>query len=89
MTRHTATALNGAVFFMYWVYIIENASGIYYKGYTENLEKRINEHNSGESRYTSGKGPWKLVYSKSFSSKREALIEERRLKRLNAKSIKR
>ena len=42
---------------MYWVYIIENASGIYYKGYTENLEKRINEHNSGESRYTSGKGP--------------------------------
>ncbi|NSW44573.1 MAG: GIY-YIG nuclease family protein [Bacteroidales bacterium] len=73
---------------MYWVYIIENPEGLYYKGYTQNVEKRLYEHNAGESRYTSGKGPWKLVYKRSYLTKTEALKEERRLKRLNSNSIK-
>jgi predicted GIY-YIG superfamily endonuclease len=39
------------------------------------------------SKYTCNKGPWELVYSNAFESKKEALIEELRLKKLNRKSI--
>jgi putative endonuclease len=72
---------------MYWVYILKNHEGIYYKGYTTDLDKRLIEHNSDLSRYTSNKGPWLIVYSKIFENKKEALIEEKRIKRLNVKSI--
>ncbi len=73
---------------MYWVYIIENADGLLYKGYTENIEKRLVQHNNNESRYTSFRGPWKLVYKHEYSTKSEALKEERRIKHLNLKSLK-
>ncbi len=57
------------------VYILQSETlGVYYKGYTQNLEKRLWEHNNGLSRFTKGKGPWKLVFSKAFDKKREALI---------------
>jgi putative endonuclease len=72
---------------MYWVYILKNQEGIYYKGYTTDLNKRLDEHNSGLSRYTSNKGPWFIVYFKIFENKKDALIEEKRIKRLNVKSI--
>ena len=58
---------------MYFVYIIYGPTqDLYYKGYTENLSKRLMEHNEGFSRYTSTKGPWMLVYQKMFETKREA-----------------
>jgi putative endonuclease len=72
---------------MFKVYIIKNIDGIYYKGITSNLDKRVEEHNTNMSRYTSGKGPWVLVYEKEYVNKRDALIEEKRIKRLNVKSI--
>lgn len=73
---------------MYYVYILysEN-SNIYYKGYTEDVSKRLREHNEGLSRYTSNQGPWELVYQKMFHTKREALLEEKRIKKLNRESI--
>jgi predicted GIY-YIG superfamily endonuclease len=30
----------------YWTYVLENPEGRYYVGHTENLERRIREHNS-------------------------------------------
>ncbi|MGL4630074.1 MAG: GIY-YIG nuclease family protein, partial [Leadbetterella sp.] len=51
------------------------------------LEKRILEHNEDKSRFTSGKGPWEVVYFKAFENKKDALIEEKRLKRLNHTSL--
>ncbi|MBK8983579.1 MAG: GIY-YIG nuclease family protein [Ignavibacteria bacterium] len=50
-------------------------------GYTSNLEKRINFHNSGLSKYTSGKIPWKLVYFEEFEKKSDAIKRERFLKK--------
>ena len=73
----------------YFTYILySERSDLYYKGFTENYSRRLDEHNSGKGRYSDGKGPWALVYLKEFSTKREALIEERRLKRLNRRSLK-
>jgi len=73
----------------YYVYIIQSETfGIYYKGYTSNPELRLLEHNSDKGRYTSGKGPWKLVYLEKMKDKRSALTREKHLKRVNTKYIK-
>ena len=72
----------------YFVYILKSdKSDVFYKGYTTDLSRRLFEHNNGLSRYTSDKGPWKLIYFKEFETKKEALIEELRLKKLNRRSI--
>ncbi|PBJ13075.1 GIY-YIG nuclease family protein [Flavobacterium sp. ACN6] len=73
---------------MFYVYIIYSKTlDIYYKGFSEDVVQRLLHHNENRSRYTSNKGPWELVYSKAFETKKEALIEELRLKKLNRKSI--
>ena len=72
----------------YYVYIIESVvDGSFYKGYSENPYERLNQHNDGDSRYTSFKRPWKLVCLLSFDTKREALIKERKLKKYSHESM--
>jgi len=66
----------------FYVYIIFSPSrGIYYKGFSEDPIRRLQEHNADKSHYTSGKGPWEIVYLKTYFTKREALIAEKKLKR--------
>ncbi len=69
---------------MFYVYIIRSiTSGIFYKGFTTQPEIRLREHNEGQSNFTRGKGPWELVYLEEFTTKREALIRERQIKKYN------
>ena len=72
---------------VYTVYIICNPQKIYYKGFTSDVLRRLEEHNSSVGKYTSEKGPWKLVFQYSFSSKSDALKYERMLKRQNHKYL--
>ncbi len=73
---------------MFYVYIIYSKScNIYYKGFTLDRDTRLEYHNSGKSPYTSKANDWELVYSAVFETKREVLIEEKRLKKLNVTSI--
>ncbi|MEO0059249.1 MAG: hypothetical protein RLZZ312_896, partial [Bacteroidota bacterium] len=44
-------------------------------------------HNLGENEFSSRAKDWIVVYSKLFSTKKEALIEEKRIKKLNRISI--
>jgi len=70
------------------VYIIYSASSdIYYKGVSENYLGRLEQHNNNLSRYTAGKGPWKMVYVEEFVSKTDALVREKMLKRQNRKYL--
>ena len=69
------------------VYIISNPQGIYYKGFTTDMERRLVEHNSPLGKYTSDKGPWKLIFIKFFQIKSEALKYEKMLKRQNHKYL--
>ena len=74
---------------MYYSYIIWSQNfDTFYKGVTQNPDQRIWEHNNDMSRFTANKGPWAIVYLKQHASKREALIEEKRIKRLNTRSIR-
>jgi putative endonuclease len=67
------------------VYIIKSKiDGTFYKGSFENPFNRLEDHNSGMCRYTSGKVPWELVYVEELSTKRAMLIREKKLKRGNA-----
>lgn len=72
-----------------FVYIIQSEQDqTYYKGFTENIVKRLEQHNNGESEYTSRKIPWKLVYLEELTTKREALIRENQIKRFNTAYLK-
>ena len=74
---------------MYYVYIIESAvDGDFYKGSTEDYNKRLHEHNNGESQFTRSKVPWKLVFLKVFETKQATLIEEKRLKKCNKEYLR-
>ncbi|MBW6492626.1 MAG: GIY-YIG nuclease family protein [Lentimicrobium sp.] len=73
---------------MYYTYIIYSSRlNLYYKGITGNPWHRLWEHNSNLSHYTCDKGPWKLVYLKEYENKHDALVEEKRLKKLNRRSL--
>jgi putative endonuclease len=70
----------------YFVYIVECLDGTYYTGYTENLDRRIEQHNKKRgAKYLRGKLPVKLVYFKQYRYYKNALIEERRIKTLPRK----
>jgi len=69
----------------HYVYLLySDSEKIFYKGYSEHPFERLDAHNRDESRYTAGKGPWRLVYLEVYATKREALIREEKLKRGNA-----
>jgi predicted GIY-YIG superfamily endonuclease len=65
----------------FWVYILRCADGSYYTGHTDNLEKRVAEHQAGELHgYTLYRRPVTVVYCETFTTREEALVCERRIK---------
>ena len=66
---------------MYSVYILENPEVKHYIGYTVNLKQRIKDHNSSKGRWTKSKGPWHLVYREEHSTKEEAYLRAKQIKR--------
>ena len=73
----------------YYVYIIQSeVDRSFYKGFTTNYLKRLDDHNAGMSQYTSRKCPWKLVYVEEFASKSVALKRELMLKKQNANYLR-
>lgn len=65
----------------FWVYIVRCVDGAYYIGHTDNLERRIAAHQSGEIRgYTSARLPIELMYAEEFVTRIEALEHERKIK---------
>ncbi|HQW18348.1 MAG: GIY-YIG nuclease family protein [Bacteroidia bacterium] len=67
---------------MFTVYVIYSQShNVFYKGMTEDLERRLFQHNNGLlGNYTKNKAPWRLVYSETFLSKSDALKREKYFK---------
>ena len=55
-----------------------------YVGYTKNLKKRINLHNSGKgAKFTRGR-KWMLIYKEKFKSKKEAISRDYYIKKNKA-----
>ena len=66
---------------MYYVYVLLSLNyQTRYVGSTDDIDRRLKEHNQGKSRYTKGRKPWKLIYKESYNTKEEALEREKFLK---------
>ena len=65
---------------MFYVYVIENINKRWYTGYTTDLRKRFNQHNSAQSRYTKHRGPYRLIYYEACINENDAKSREQYLK---------
>ena len=63
-----------------YVYLIRNEKKELYIGYTSNLRRRIDEHNSGNTVSTRGH-QWELIYYEAYKNEKDARNRERTLKR--------
>jgi len=69
----------------YYVYILKSEKdGRFYIGQTQDIETRLESHNSGRSVYTRGKGPWRLFAVKEVCNRSEAMLVEKQLKNLRS-----
>ncbi|MFA7285951.1 MAG: GIY-YIG nuclease family protein [Candidatus Paceibacterota bacterium] len=66
---------------MHYVYLLLSIKdNNWYTGYTNNLKKRILDHNSGKVESTKSRTPFKLIYYESCSNMLDARARERFLK---------
>ena len=66
------------------VYILECKDKTLYTGITNNLERRIQQHESGQgAKYTKGRGPFRVVYTEACEDKSFALRREHEIKQLS------
>jgi putative endonuclease len=73
---------------MFYVYILYSSSADrYYIGQTQDLQQRIHRHNSGYESATKPFIPWELKCAIEKKSRSEAVILEKKLKKLNHKRI--
>ncbi|MCL5410863.1 MAG: GIY-YIG nuclease family protein [Patescibacteria group bacterium] len=68
----------------YFVYILRTSSNTLYIGQTNNLEKRIKEHkskNSKSAKYVRSFASFELVYTENYDSRSKAMKRECELKK--------
>lgn len=68
----------------YYTYVLLTENNTLYCGYTDDVEKRFEEHKSGKgAKYTRANKPVKILYTACFDTKSEAMKEEYRIKHLS------
>ena len=66
---------------MYFVYVVRSKEGFRYTGMTEDLEKRLIEHNEKKLSFWTKRGTnWEILYKEGYPIKSEALKREKWLK---------
>ncbi|MBL4670107.1 MAG: GIY-YIG nuclease family protein [Flavobacteriales bacterium] len=68
---------------IYFVYILKCSDGTYYTGITNDVDRRLREHESGEDKksYTYSRRPIKLVFYADFSNVEYAIEKEKQIKK--------
>ena len=67
---------------MFYVYLLRSTKNRkYYTGFAQDLVSRFSKHNKGLVNSTRGGRPWELIYYEAYSSKKDALMRENRLKK--------
>ena len=65
----------------FWIYILRCGDGSYYTGHTDNLEKRLGEHQTGAcAGHTARRQPVELAWSQPSATREEALAAELQVK---------
>lgn len=71
---------------MNYTYMVRCKDGTLYTGWTNNIERRMEAHNSGTgAKYTKSRRPVKLVYCEEFQTKEEAMKREYAIKHMEKK----
>ena len=70
---------------MWYVYILKCSDETFYTGITNNLKRRIREHNESDigAKYTRGRRPVELFYFCKMKNRSEASKEEARIKKIS------
>lgn len=64
-----------------YVYILRSQKdGTYYVGSTQDVNRRLDRHNQGRSKYTKARRPWHLVYCEEFPDRSSAMKRENQIK---------
>jgi len=73
----------------YYVYILQSKTDPdhFYTGFTENIENRLKDHNSGKDPHTSKFKPWRIKTAIAFTDRQKALAFERYLKTQSGRSF--
>ena len=72
----------------YYVYVIKSLEGYYYTGSTEDLERRLSEHNNKSKSFWTKRGSnWEVIYCEEFESRQEAMKRERWMKSGHGKKL--
>jgi len=61
----------------YWVYVLQLDDGRRYVGHTNNLERRLREHQEGRSPFTRRHKPKQLLYYEKYDSRSDAMKREK------------
>jgi len=68
----------------WFVYIISCNDQTLYTGVTNNIEKRLFDHENGRgAKYTKGRGPLQLVYREKFLDRSSASQREYQIKKMS------
>ena len=66
------------------VYILRCADGTLYTGITNDLDRRVSAHETGQgAKYTKGRGPFQLVYNETCEARGTASRREHEIKSLS------
>ena len=71
----------------FWVYILQNPAGRFYVGHTDDVERRVLEHNDatrGRATFTHKNGPWTLVWQESHPDRTAAMAREKQIKSMKS-----
>lgn len=72
----------------YYTYVLRSEKdGLFYTGYTNNLKRRLFQHNNGENISTRNRRPLKLIYFEGHLNKIDALRREKYLKTNKGKTM--
>ena len=81
--RSTKRTIRMIVLFhnMYSMYILQSlTSSRYYIGHTDEIPRRLAEHNTGMTKYTRRERPWKLMYIENYATRSAAMRRELEIK---------
>ena len=69
------------MYIMYYVYVLYSEKyNRYYKGFCQNLTRRLKEHNSGHTKSTKPYIPWEICYFEPFKDRMGARKREKYFK---------
>jgi predicted GIY-YIG superfamily endonuclease len=73
----------------FYVYILQSrvAEETFYVGFTEDLQARLNTHNSGQVFHTAKHRPWRIKTAVAFTDRQRAIQFERYLKSASGRAF--